>query len=248
MSNIMPDCWRNQTKPHLFCPGCGHGITLKQLGYAIDELKIQDKASLGIDIGCSLLAWNFFNIDTIQTHHGRTTPVMAGYKMMKPERVAIAYMGDGGGYAIGLQSVIHSAYRNDPVTIILVNNSNYAMTGGQMAPTTLPGEITATSPLGKPIESGAGFKGPELLHGFSSDKAFIARTSISKPIVLKNILKKAIENQIKNNSFSFVEVLSICPTNWKMNAKQCFSKLSELEKYYNLKDFSLCPDKVKEVK
>ena len=90
MENIMPACWRGQTKPHLFCPGCGHGIALKQLGYAIDELKIQDKITFGIDIGCSLLAWNFFDIDTIQTHHGRTTPVMVGYKMMKPKRVAIA--------------------------------------------------------------------------------------------------------------------------------------------------------------
>ena len=150
-----------QTKPHLFCPGCGHGIALKQLGYAIDELKIQDKITFGIDIGCSLLAWNFFDIDTIQTHHGRTTPVMVGYKMMKPKRVAIAYMGDGGGYAIGLQSLLHAAFRNDPVTVILVNNSNYAMTGGQMAPTTRIGEITTTTPGGTPAEFGDVWR-PEL--------------------------------------------------------------------------------------
>lgn len=238
MENIMPKSWRAQSKPHLFCPGCGHGITLKQLGYAIDELKIQNKATFGIDIGCSLLAWNFFNIDTIQTHHGRTTPVMVGYKMIKPARVAIAYMGDGGGYAIGLQSVLHAAFRNNPVTIILVNNGNYAMTGGQMAPTTRPGEIATTCPDGKPVEYGDGFKGPELIRNIANNKAYIARTSVSKPLVLKNVLKKALENQIKNNAFSFVEVLSICPINWKMNAKQCFFRLSEMEDYYPLGEIS----------
>lgn len=232
MNEIMPASWMAKSKPHLFCPGCGHGITLKQLGYAIDELKIQSKTTFGIDIGCSLLAWNFLDLDTIQTHHGRTTPVMVGYKMLKPKRVAIAYMGDGGGYAIGLQSVLHAAFRNNPVTVILVNNGNYAMTGGQMAPTTRPGEIATTCPQGKPAEYGEGFKGPELIRNIASDKAFITRVSVSKPIVLKNALKKAIENQIKNNSFSFVEVLSICPTNWKMNAKQCFSRLSEMEDYF----------------
>lgn len=231
-NNIMPKSWRSQTKPHLFCPGCGHGITLKQLGYAIDEMKIAEKTTFGIDIGCSLLAWNFFNLDTIQTHHGRTTPVMIGYKKMKPKRIAIAYMGDGGGYAIGLQSLLHAAFRNDPITVVLVNNENYAMTGGQMAPTTRPGEITVTSPQGKRPEFGEGFRGPELVRKLADKKAFVARASVSKPLLLKNTLKKAIENQTKNHSFSFVEVLSICPTNWKMNAKQCFLNLSEMEQYY----------------
>ena len=234
MDNIIPNCWRKQTKPHLFCPGCGHGIALKQLGYAIDELKIQHKTTLGIDIGCSLLAWNFFDIDTIQTHHGRTNPVMVGYKMMKPERIALAYMGDGGGYAIGLQSMIHACFRNDPITAILINNENYAMTGGQVAPTTEPCVITTTTPEGKDEkELGPGFHGPELLKNVANPKAYIARASVSKPLLLRNILKKAIENQVKNNSFSFVEVLSICPTNWKADAKQSFERLSTMEKYYS---------------
>lgn len=238
MEKIMPSVWREKTKPHLFCPGCGHGITLKQLGYAIDELGIQNQTTFGIDIGCSLLAWNFFDIDTIQTHHGRTTPVMVGYKMMKPKRIALAYMGDGGGYAIGLQSLLHAAFRNNPITVILVNNTNYAMTGGQMAPTTMTGEITTTTPEGKPADLGDGFKGPELVSNITNKKAYIARASVSKPVVLKNILKKAIENQIKNNSFSFVEVLSMCPTNWKMNAKQCFSKVEDMEEYFILGEIS----------
>lgn len=232
MIETMPNSWRRQSKPDLFCPGCGHGIVLKQLGYAIDEMKIQSKTTFSIDIGCSLLAWNFFNIDTIQTHHGRTAPTMVGYKMMKPDRVAIAYTGDGGGYAIGLQSVLHAAFRNNPITVILVNNGNYAMTGGQMAPTTRPKEVTTTSPSGKLEEFGPGFKGPELIKNIADSKSYIARASVSKPIILKDHLKKALENQIKNKSFSFVEVLSICPTNWKMNTPQCFHRLTEMEEYY----------------
>lgn len=236
MDSIMPNSWRKQTKPHLFCAGCGHGIALKQLGFAIDELKLQEKTTLGIDIGCSLLAWNFFDIDTVQAHHGRTTPVMVGYKMAKQDRVAIAYTGDGGGYAIGLQSLIHAAFRNDPITVILVNNGNYAMTGGQVAPTTMPGVITATTPEGKP-EHLSGFQGPELLSILCAKTAYIARSSVSKPILLRNILKKSIQNQIKNNSFSFVEVLSICPTNWKMNAKESFARLALMEQYFPVKEF-----------
>lgn len=234
MTEIMPKCWNSVTKPHLFCPGCGHGITLKHLGYAIDELGVQDKTTFGLDIGCSLLAWNFFSLDTIQTHHGRANPTMVGYKMANPKRVAVAYMGDGGGYAIGLQSLLHAAFRNNPITVILVNNENFAMTGGQVAPTTETGIVTTTTPKGKPVSFGPGFKGPELVRQIANENAFIARASVSQPVVVNNIFKKAIENQTKNNSFSFVEVLSICPTNWKTDAKESFERLAEMEKYYHL--------------
>lgn len=236
MRNIetMPKCWRNETKPHYFCGGCGHAITLKQLGFVIDDLNIQKDTTFGIDIGCSLLAWDFYNFDTFQTHHGRTTPVMVGYKKVKQNKVAIAYMGDGGGYAIGLQALLHAAFRNDPITVILVNNENYAMTGGQMAPTTEPKGITTTTPDGKPVEFGPGFKGPELVREIADKSAFISRVSISKPEVVKIHFKKAIENQMKNNAFSFVEVLSICPINWKTDAKGSFAKLKQMESYFEL--------------
>lgn len=234
MIDKMPKSWNRKTKPHLFCPGCGHGITLKQLGYALDELKIQKRTTFGIDIGCSLLAWNFLNCDTIQTHHGRTTPVMVGFKMAKPSRVAIAYMGDGGGYAIGLQSLLHAAFRNDPITAILVNNENYAMTGGQMAPTTELGVKTSTTPNGKTLNFGNGFLGPELVKQISQKQSFVARVSVSQPEIVKLTLAKALQNQIQNNSFSFVEVLSICPTNWKTDAKDSFLRLESMQKYYKL--------------
>lgn len=232
MTELFPQSWNKSSKPHLFCPGCGHAMILKQLGWAIDEMNLQRQTTLGIDIGCSLLAWDFFNVDTIQTHHGRTTPVMVGYKMAKPKRTALAYIGDGGGYAIGLQSLIHAALRNDPITVILVNNENYAMTGGQMSPTTQSGEITTTSPQGKEAKFGPGFKGPELLRQIANRDAFIARATVSNPIQLKNLLKKAIETQRKNNNFSFLEVLSICPTNWKTDAAGSFEKLKKFSAYY----------------
>ncbi|MFA7254188.1 MAG: thiamine pyrophosphate-dependent enzyme [Patescibacteria group bacterium] len=234
MDKIMPTSWRASSKPHLFCPGCGHAIVLKQLGFLFDEMNISRNTTFGIDIGCSLLAWDFFDIDTVQTHHGRTTPTMVGFKTAKPTRTVLAYMGDGAAYAIGLQSIIHAAYRNDPVTVITVNNENYAMTGGQMSPETLVGTLTTTTPSGKPDNLGPGLRGPELISQVASSNAYIARASISNPIQMKLALKKAIENQMKNNAFSFLEILSICPTNWKTNAKDSFAKLNELEKYYSL--------------
>lgn len=232
--NNMPTCWKKQSKPHLFCPGCGHAIALKQIGWVIDELGIQRQTTLGIDIGCSLLVWNFFDIDTLQTHHGRTTPAMVGYKMARPQRVAIGYVGDGGGYAIGLQSLLHAAYRNNPVSIFLINNENYAMTGGQMAPTTEIGTITTTTSQGKPDGLGSGLRGPELVRNIASKEAFISRVSISNPESIKLAVKKAILNQINNNSFSFVEILSICPTNWKTNAHDSLERLKTMEKFYKI--------------
>ncbi|HEX3011130.1 MAG TPA: thiamine pyrophosphate-dependent enzyme, partial [Syntrophomonadaceae bacterium] len=127
---VTPKSWYLPSKPHKFCPGCGHGIVLKALGEVIDELEIQDQTIFGCDIGCSLLSWNFFACDSTQTHHGRTTPVMVGIKRSRPELICVGYMGDGGGYSIGSQHLVNSAVRNEKVTLILVNNTNYGMTYG----------------------------------------------------------------------------------------------------------------------
>lgn len=232
MLNPAPKSWNIESKPHLFCPGCGHGIALKQLGFAIDGLGIAKNVTLGVDIGCSLLAWNFIDVPTIQTHHGRTTSLMVGYKLSQPKKIALAYTGDGGAYAIGLQGITHAAYRNHPVTVIVVNNENFAMTGGQMSPATEPGTITATSPLGKPVELGAGFKGPEMIKSVAHKNSYIARATIANPIQLLSTLKKAITTQMETGNFSLVEVLSICPTNWKTNSRASLDQVIEMEKYY----------------
>lgn len=220
----MPKSWREETKPHKFCPGCGHGHVLKALGEAIDELGIQDKVVFGCDIGCSLLAWDFFNCDTVQTHHGRTTAVIAGVKRARPELIGIAYMGDGGGYAIGSQHLVNAASRNDKILCLLVNNCNYGMTGGQMAPTTLPGMKTETSPYGRDVEeTGAPTQGPEMVAAITPEGSYVARGTIANMRQLKSYIKKALQNQLEGNGFSFVEALSLCPTNWRTNAKETWN-------------------------
>lgn len=232
----MPKSWRLETKPHKFCPGCGHGLVLKALGEAIDELGIQDKVVFGADIGCSLLAWDFFNVDTVQTHHGRTTPVVTGVKRANPDVICIAYMGDGGGYAIGSQHLVNAAARNERITAILVNNCNYAMTGGQMAPTTLPGMKTETSPYGRDIkETGYPTQGPEMVAAITREGSYVARGTVSNLKQLKTFLKKALENQMAGNGFSFVEALSTCPTNWRTNAKDTWAFVEkEMTKYFKV--------------
>lgn len=221
MKENYPKSIKISTKPDKYCPGCGHSIALKSLGYVIDDLKIADKTIIGVDIGCSLLAWDYFDVPTIQTHHGRTIPVISGYKIMQPKKVGIAYLGDGGGYAIGLQALLHAANRNDPMTVILVNNTVYGMTGGQMAPTTLCREVTSTSTMGKVCDNiGNPFMGIEMLSALSNKKMFLARVLVTQPKILKKVLADAIKHQMENNSFAFVEVLSMCPTNWRKNAKE----------------------------
>ncbi|MDA8212905.1 MAG: thiamine pyrophosphate-dependent enzyme [Clostridia bacterium] len=232
----MPKCWREESKPHKFCPGCGHGLVLKALGEAIDELGIQDKVVFGADIGCSLLAWDFFNCDTVQTHHGRTTPVVTGVKRANPDLVCIAYMGDGGGYAIGSQHLFNAAARNERILAVLVNNTQYGMTGGQMAPTTLPGQKTETSPYGRDIEQ-AGYptQGPEAVAAITQDGAYVARGTVANLRQLKGFLKKALENQMAGNGFSFVEALSTCPTNWRTNAAKTWEFVEkEMTKYFKV--------------
>lgn len=232
----LPRCYKIESKPHKFCPGCGQAIALKILGFAIDELSIQNKTVFGSDIGCSLLAWDFFDIDTIQTHHGRCTPTMVGFKKAKPEAVVIAFMGDGGGYAIGAQHLVNSCMRNDSITVILINNAVYAMTGGQMAPTTLVAQKTDTTPTGRKLSDlGIPLKGPEMLAAIASQKAYIARGKVTDFFQLKDFYKKAIINQIKNKAFSFVEVLAMCPVNWKMEARESLDFLdNQMAKYYQV--------------
>ncbi|MGI6434009.1 MAG: thiamine pyrophosphate-dependent enzyme [Syntrophomonadaceae bacterium] len=234
VSPAVPKSWYLPSKPHKFCPGCGHGIVLKALGEAIDELDIQDRTIFGCDIGCSLLAWDFFACDSTQTHHGRTTPVMVGIKRSRPELIAVGYMGDGGGYSIGSQHLLNAAVRNEKLTLILVNNTNYGMTGGQMAPTTLPGQKTETTPYGRDTDiTGYPTKGPEFLSALTQENAYIARATVSNFRQLKRFIKNALRNQIEGKGFSFVEVLSTCPTNWRTNAQQTWHFLEdEMEKHF----------------
>jgi len=207
----MPKCARIETKPHLYCPGCGHPEVLKALGFAIDELGIQKQVAFGIDIGCSLLAWDFFNLDTIETHHGRTIPTMVGFKRANPEAITIAYVGDGGAYAIGVGGLLNAAIRNDNILVIVVNNAVYAMTGGQESPTTLPGSKVATAPCGADDHY---MRAPELIRNVNPT-AFVARGITTVQVGLRKMMKDALKHQMENKGFALLEVLSQCPLNWK---------------------------------
>lgn len=231
----VPKCVNLQTKPSNFCPGCGYGIILKVLGQVIDEMEIGARTVFGIDIGCNLLAWAYYNLDTIQTHHGRVTPLISGYKKAQKDSITLGIAGDGGLYAIGLQSLLHTAHRNEPVTVIGVNNTVYAMTGGQAGPTTLKREVTDSTPEGKFTYNKPIF-GPELVREVAEEGAFLARASVLNIPDMKIKFKKAIEAQMAGN-FSFIEILSFCPTNWKTNAKETIGMVEKMQQVYPVKEF-----------
>jgi 2-oxoglutarate ferredoxin oxidoreductase subunit beta len=205
-----PKCVRLESKPHLFCPGCGHPEVLKALGFVVDGLGIQRRMAFGVDIGCSLLAYDFFNIDTIETHHGRTVPTMCGLKRGNPDAIAVAYVGDGGAYAIGMGGLLNAAIRDEKILVIVVNNAVYAMTGGQEAPTTLPGMKTATTPYGADSHF---IKGPDLIRHVNPT-AWVARGITTRQLGLRDLMRQALQHVMDGKGFAFLEVLSPCTLNW----------------------------------
>lgn len=227
MTPAFPKSYKISSKPSLFCPGCGHPLVLTSLAETIDQLKIQGKSALSLDIGCSLLAWDFLDIPTFQTHHGRTIPTAIGFKIARPAAMIFAYVGDGGAYAIGLQSLLYAAHRGDPITVIVVNNTIYAMTGGQLSPTTLPQQPTDTMDGISPLQ------GAELVSRAAPANSFIARASIDDPDGIKKYLLQAIHHQ-KKNRFSLVEILSVCPINWQTKPSETFAFLEKMKKTFPL--------------
>jgi 2-oxoisovalerate ferredoxin oxidoreductase beta subunit len=202
-----------------YCPGCGHGIVHKLLAEAIDALCVQDRTVLISPVGCSVFAYYYFDVGNIQVAHGRAPAVATAVKRSRPDSIVISYQGDGDLAAIGTAEVIHAANRGEPVTMIFVNNGIYGMTGGQMAPTTPIGKKTTTSPFGRTaINDGYPLHVCELLNSLEAP-VFIERVALgsNKQIMqAARVMKKAVENQVKGLGFSFVEVLSPCPTIWKM--------------------------------
>lgn len=214
-----------------FCVGCGYPIVLMILDKVLGDLNIKNKAILGLDIGCSLLAWNYLGeINTFQTHHGRVTPTIMGFKRAKKDSLCIGLTGDGGAYAIGIQSLLWSARRDEPITILIVNNTVYAMTGGQTAPTTLKGQKTDTTPQGVEDEP---FYGIELLRQVAHKDAFLARSAVNDVKTLQEYIKKCFETQ-KKGHFSAIEILSTCPTNWKTKGADTINKLNNLKNIFKL--------------
>jgi 2-oxoisovalerate ferredoxin oxidoreductase beta subunit len=202
-----------------YCPGCGHGIVHKLLAQAIDELGVQDRTVVISPVGCSVFGYYYFDVGNVQAAHGRAPAVATAVKRSRPESIVIGYQGDGDLAAIGTAEIIHAANRGEPVTVIFVNNGIYGMTGGQMAPTTPLGKKTATSPLGRDaLNEGFPLHVCELLNSLEAP-VYIERVALgnNKQIMhAAKVVKRAVENQVKGLGFSFVEVLSPCPTIWKM--------------------------------
>jgi 2-oxoglutarate ferredoxin oxidoreductase subunit beta len=227
--------------PTHYCPGCGHGIIHRLMAQVIDELGMREKTIVIAPVGCSVLLYDYINADGLEAAHGRAPAVATGVKRVLPDRLVISYQGDGDLLAIGTAETIHAANRGENITILFVNNAIYGMTGGQMAPTSLAGQKTKTSPYGRnPAEAGMPIRACELLNTLEAP-VFIERCSVHDvPHILKakRATKKAIENQVKGRGFSFVEYLSMCPTNWGMSPQAAADWVgSEMVSYYPLGNF-----------
>ena len=232
-------------KPHAltdailhYCPGCTHGIIHRLVAECIDELGIEGKTIGVVPVGCSVMAYNYFNCDVAEAAHGRAPAVATGIKRCEPDCVVFSYQGDGDLASIGTAETVHAAARNENITVIFVNNAIYGMTGGQMAPTSLPGQVTQTSPYGRDVnhcgypvkvcEMLAQLDGPEYLER-------VAVNSVKNNRAAKKAIKKAFQNQLDGKGFSLVEVLSTCPTNWGMTPVKALSWVDEkMIPYYPL--------------
>jgi len=224
--------------PFHYCPGCGHSIIHRLVAEIIDEMDISSRTICIPPAGCAVLAYNYFDIDTCESAHGRGCAIATGFKRALPDRIVFTYQGDGDMAAIGTAETIHAANRGEIFTSIFVNNAVYGMTGGQMAPTTMLGQKTSTSPYGRRSKvEGYPLKITDLIAQLQG-AAYVVRTSVATPakvMATKKALKRAFEIQIEGLGYTLVEVLSPCPTNWKVSPKEAFIYLEEImEKEYPL--------------
>ena len=210
-------------KPLHYCPGCTHGIIHRLVAEAIDELGVQDKTIGVAPVGCAVFAYDYFNCDMMEAAHGRAPAVATGCKRVNPDNVVFTYQGDGDLASIGAAEITHAATRGENITVIFVNNAIYGMTGGQMAPTTLPGQVTTTSPYGRDTNHcGFPVRVSEMLSTLNGP-AYIERVSVHDVPNIKQAkaaIKKAFTLQMEGKGFTLVEVISSCPTNWGKTPKE----------------------------
>ena len=222
-----------------YCPGCTHGIIHRLVAEVIDELGIEGKTIGVAPVGCSVMAYDYFTCDFVQAPHGRAPAVATGVKRADPENhIVFTYQGDGDLAAIGTAETVHSAARGENITVIFVNNAIYGMTGGQMAPTSLPGQVTQTSPYGRDVNHcGFPIKVCEMLSELEGPE-YLERVAVNNVKNVKNAkkaIKKAFQNQVEGKGFSLVEVISSCPTNWGMTPKKALEWIDEkMIPYYPL--------------
>ena len=203
-----------------FCPGCGHGLATRLIGEVSEELGIQEKMLAVVDVACCSFNIDYWRYDTIMAAHGRDIPTAVGVKHIRPANPVFAYLGDGAAYSIGMAETVHAALRNDNICVFVVNNSVFGMTGGQMAPTTLLGMKTATTPYGRdPRLNGYPYKIAEMMAHLDG-ATFITRQSVHTAANVrkcKKAIRKAFENSMAGNGFSLVEVVSTCNSGWKLS-------------------------------
>lgn len=223
---VLKDC------PTHYCPGCGHGIAHRLVAEIIDELGIQGR-TIGIaPVGCAVLAYNYLDVDMIEVAHGRAPAVATGMKRTNPDKIIFSYQGDGDLAAIGTAEIIHAAHRGEHITVVFINNAVFGMTGGQMAPTTVAGQVTATTPLGRDPSNGQGYplQVAEML-ALLPGAIYVERcalSNVSRIRQTKAALKHAFKLQVENApGLALVEVLSPCPTYWRMSPANAMKWIEE---------------------
>jgi 2-oxoglutarate ferredoxin oxidoreductase subunit beta len=226
-----------------YCPGCTHGIVHRLVAEAIDDLGIMDRTVGIAPVGCAVLAYNYFNCDFQEAAHGRAPAMATGIKRVRPDLIVFTYQGDGDLASIGMGEIIHAANRGEKFTTIFINNAIYGMTGGQMAPTTMPGQRATTAPFGRDTDqTGMPMRMANLL-GELVTPGYVTRQAVLKPQQInkaKKAIKKAFEYQVQGKCFSFVEVISTCPTNWGMTPLDSLKWAEDtLLPYYELGDYKV---------
>jgi len=228
-----------------YCPGCTHGTAHRLVAEVIDEMGIKGNTIGVASVGCSVFAYNYFDMDFVQAPHGRAPAMATGVKRLLPDRAVFTYQGDGDMISIGTGEIVHAAARGENITVIFLNNTNYGMTGGQMAPTTLPGQKTTSSPNGRDVEiQGYPIKASEMLATLDG-ASYVARRSLHDPKnirLAKKAIRTAFEVQMRGLGFSMVELLSVCPTNWGMTPVESLQWMEEnMVSYYPLGDYKVHP-------
>ena len=217
--------------PFHYCPGCGHSIIHRLIAQVIDEMKLREKTICSLGVGCAVVAYNYFDVDLIESPHGRAAAVATGVKRARPGSVVFTYQGDGDLAAIGTAETFHAANRGELITVFFVNNAVYGMTGGQMAPTSLIGQKTTTSPAGRNHESaGYPLKFSEVLAQLQGT-SYLERVAVNNPVNVrkaKKAIAKGFQHQLKKTGFSMVEILSTCPTNWRMGTIESCKWIDEV--------------------
>ena len=228
-----------------YCPGCGHGIVHRLVAEVIEHYGIRGRTVGVAPVGCAVMANKYIDGDVIEAAHGRAPAVATGLKRARPELAVFTYQGDGDLAAIGTAEIIHAANRGENITVIFINNANFGMTGGQMAPTTLPGQKTTSSPNGRDVElQGYPIRMAEMLATLDG-AGYIARRSLHDPTNIrraKKAIRTAFETQVRGLGFSLVELLSTCPSNWNLTPVESLTWLEEhMIPYYPLGDFKVSP-------